>query len=374
MINFANPLENNKKYKSKILFKLSEVISSNKYILGNENKILENKIKKFTKAKYAITLNSGTDALICSLIAAGIKSGDEIIAPSHTATATITAIKILKAKVKFADISEEDFNVDITDLKKKISKKTKAIIVVHIYGNPAKIDKIMSLVKNKKISIIEDCAQAMGTKFKNKHVGTFGDFGCLSFFPTKNLSAIGDAGAIILNSKANYKKLLKIRQYGWNDKRISVLDGINSRCDEMQAAILNLKIDYLNEFTLNRRRIASFYNLKLAKLPLVLPVERENGKHSYHLYVIRISSKLRKKFLYFMKNNGINLGIHYYPPTHKMKTFRINIKLKNTDYISEQIVSLPMYPELKNKELNYIVNKIKLFFNKNKYSKFALSI
>ena len=127
MINFANPLENNKKYKSKILFKLSEVISSNKYILGNENKILENKIKKFTKAKYAIALNSGTDALICSLIAAGIKSGDEIIAPSHTATATITAIKTLKAKVKFADISEEDFNVDVTDLKKKYLKKLRLL-------------------------------------------------------------------------------------------------------------------------------------------------------------------------------------------------------------------------------------------------------
>jgi dTDP-4-amino-4,6-dideoxygalactose transaminase len=364
MINFASPIENNKKYKSKILFKLSKVISSNKYILGNENKILEKKIKEFTKAKYAITLNSGTDALICSLIAAGIKSGDEVIAPSHTATATITAIKSLKARVKFADISKEDFNIDITDLKKKISKKTKAIIVVHIYGNPAEIDKIISLAKNKKISIIEDCAQAMGTKFKNKHVGTFGDFGCLSFFPTKNLSAIGDAGAIILNSKANYEKLLKIRQYGWNDKRISVMDGINSRCDEMQASILNLKIDDLNKFILNRRRIASFYNKKLAKLPIILPIEREKGKHSYHLYVIRISSKLRKKFLHFMKKKGVNLGIHYYPPTHTMKIFKTNIKLKNTDYISKQIVSLPMYPELKNEELNYIVNKIKLFFNK----------
>lgn len=366
MINFANPFENNKSFKSKILSRLSKVISSNQYILGKENKLLEKKIKKFTKAKYAIAVNSGTDALICSLIAAGVKNGDEVIAPAHTATATITAIKTLKAKIKFVDINKDDFNVCVFDLKKKISKNTKAIIVVHIYGNSAKIDKILSLVKGKKISVIEDCAQAMGTKFKNQHVGTFGDYGCLSFFPTKNLSAIGDAGAIILNKKINYEKLKKIRQYGWNSKRISVIDGINSRCDEMQAAILNIKINYLNKFIEKRKKIALRYSDSLKNLPITLPKENKYCDHSYHLYVIRVSEKLRDKFIMYLKKKRINVGIHYYPPCHLMKNFKCKTNLLNTEIISKEIISLPNYPELSEKQLLFITSTIKKFFNSKK--------
>ena len=273
-------------------------------------------------------------------------------------------MKLLNLKIKFVDIDVSDYNLDPEDLKKKITKNSKAIIVVHIYGNPSNIVKIKKIAKKFNLILIEDCAQAIGTKYLNKHVGTFGDFGCFSFFPTKNLSAIGDAGAVIVNKKNLYDKLLRIRQYGWNEKRVSIMTGINSRCDELQAAILNIKLESLNKFILKRRRIANFYDNNLIDLPIVLPKERKKGKHSYHLYVIRISPKLRKKFMVYMKKKGINLSIHYYPPTHKMKSFYSKTKLKNTEYISKQIVSLPMYPELKLKELNYITKSIKSFFKK----------
>jgi len=365
-INFANPHKNNIFLIKKIKKKINNVIYSNKYILGDENQILQKKIEAYTGSKYAVTLNSGTDAILCSLIASNMKHNDEILVPSHTATATISVLKLLNLKIKFVDIDLSDYNLDIKDLQKKITKKSKAIIAVHIYGNPSNIIKIKKIANKFKLILIEDCAQAMGTKFLNKHVGNFGDFGCFSFFPTKNLSAIGDAGAVIVNKKNLYHKLLKIRQYGWNKKRASVITGINSRCDELQAAILNVKIDNLDKYIFKRRKIADFYNKSLANLPIVLPKERKKGKHSYHLYVIRIYANLRKKFMVYMKKQGINLGIHYYPPNHKMKSFKSNNTLKNTDFISKQIVSLPIYPELKLKELVYITSRIKSFFKKNK--------
>jgi dTDP-4-amino-4,6-dideoxygalactose transaminase len=366
MLNFFSPLESNKIYKNKILSSISKVIDSGKYILGDNVRTFEKNICKYLKAKYAVAVNSGTDALVASMICLNISSDDEVIVPSHTATATISSIKLLKAKPVYVDINTSDYTIDTTKLLKLITSKTKAIIGVHIYGHPCENLKITEICKNKKIFYIEDCAQAMGSEINNKKIGTFGDLSCFSFYPTKNLSAVGDAGAVVTDNYNYYKKILKIRQYGWNEKRISVTQGINSRCDELQAAILNIKIKFLDKCINKRRFIAKFYNKNLKNLPISLPVEKSLCKHSYHLYVIRVNKFIRNNFLEYMKKKKIILGIHYDPPCHMMKNFRsTEFKLSNTEKISKEIVSLPIYPELSKKDLNKVIKNIILFFKKN---------
>jgi dTDP-4-amino-4,6-dideoxygalactose transaminase len=371
MLNYSSPLENNKKIKKKILHAISNTIDSGQYILGNNVKIFERKLAKYLKVKYVIALNSGTDALVASLLCINVIKNDEIIVPSHTATATISSIQLLGAKPVFADINLENYTIDTKNISTLITSKTKAIIGVHIYGHPCDNFEIIKICNKNKIYFIEDCAQAIGSEFNKKKIGTFGDFGCFSFFPTKNLSAIGDAGAVVTNNYNYYQKLKKIRQYGWDKKRISVVNGINSRCDELQAAILNIKIKFLDQYIQKRRAVAKFYNHHLKKFPVTLPEENINCKHSYHLYVIRVRNSIRDSFIKFMKSKKIFLGIHYQRPTHLMCNFKKSkIYLRNTEKISKEIVSLPMYPELSRKKLLRIFKQINLFYKKyNKQDK-----
>jgi dTDP-4-amino-4,6-dideoxygalactose transaminase len=365
MLNFFSPFEGNKVHKKNILSSISKVIDSGKYILADNVKIFEHNLCKYLKAKYSVAVNSGTDALVISMMCLNINADDEVIVPSHTASATISSIKLLKAKPVYVDINELDYTLNINQLLGLITSKTKAIIGVHIYGHPCDNLKIIKICKKQKIFYIEDCSQAIGSEFNKKKIGTFGDLSCFSFYPTKNLSAIGDAGAIVTNNYNYYKKILKIRQYGWNKKRISVIQGLNSRCDEVQAAILNIKIKFLDENINKRRSIAKFYNKNLKKLPISLPVEKNFCKHSYHLYVIRVDKSVRNNFIKYMKKKKIILGIHYDPPTHMMKGFKsTEFHLHNTKKISKEIVSLPMYPELSKNNLDRVVKYIILFFKK----------
>jgi dTDP-4-amino-4,6-dideoxygalactose transaminase len=363
MLNFSAPLKNNKALKLIIQKKISKVINEGRYILGKNVKTFEINLANYLKVKYVIAMNSGTDALIAALMCIDIKPNDEIIVPSHTATATISSIKLLKAKPIFIDINLSSYTIDVRKISKLITSKTKAIVGVHIYGHPCNNFEIIKICNEYNLFFIEDCAQAIGCEFKGKKLGTFGDFGCFSFFPTKNLSAIGDAGAIVTNNYNHYLKLIKIRQYGWNEKRVSVVDGINSRCDEIQAAILNVKIKFLDIYIRKRREVAKFYNKYLKKFPLILPVENDECKHSYHLYVIRIKKSIRSAFIKFLKKEKIFLGIHYDPPTHKMNNFITHKNnLFNTEKICKEIVSLPMYPELSKKNLFKVYNAINSFF------------
>jgi dTDP-4-amino-4,6-dideoxygalactose transaminase len=365
MLNYSSPLENNKKINKKIFDVISNTINSGQYILGKNVKLFEEKLAKYLRVKHVIALNSGTDALIVSLMCINVGKNDEVIVPSHTATATISSIQLLGAKPVFADINLENYTIDTKKISALITSRTKAIIAVHIYGHSCDNFEILKICKKNKIYFIEDCAQAIGSELNEKKLGTFGDFGCFSFFPTKNLSAIGDAGAVVTNNYNYYKKLKKIRQYGWNEKRISMVNGINSRCDELQAAILNVKIKFLDQYIKKRRKVAKFYNFYLKKLPIILPVEDANCKHSYHLYVIRVRKSIRDLFIHFMKRKKIFLGIHYKKPTHLMYNFNKNkIYLKNTEKISKEIISLPMYPELSRKKLLKIFKEINLFYRK----------
>ncbi len=358
MIYFANPKSEYLYLKNQIDRKIRDVLNSNSYILGNEVKKFEKNFSKYLGIKYSLGVSNGTDALILALKAIDIKQGDEVITTSHTAFATIAAIREVGAIPVFIDIKEDDFTIDTKYLEKKITKKTKAIIVVHIYGNPADVLAVQKIAKKKKLILIEDCAQAHGAEYDKKKVGTFGDFSCFSFYPTKNLSTFGDAGMISTNNHKFFKRLKLSREYGWIKKNFSVKDGYNKRLDELHAAILNIKLSYLEKFNNKRILIAKKFLNSIKSKKIIMPKMSNLKKHVFHLFVVRVKNNERLKFLNYLKKNGIIAGIHYPIPNHKQKPYKRfhKSKLPVTDKISKEIVSLPNFPLLSNKEVNKIIN------------------
>jgi len=363
MIFFANPKSEYLFLKKKIDSKIKAVLNSNSYILGKQVKNFEKNFSKYLGIKYCVGVSNGTDAIIMALKAIDIKKGDEIITTSHTAFATIAAITDVGATPVFIDIKEDDFTINTQKIVNKITKKTKAIIAVHIYGNPVDILKIKKISKKWKITLIEDCAQAHGAEYNKKKVGTFGDFSCFSFYPTKNLSTFGDAGIICTNNIKMYKKIKLLREYGWIKKNLSIRDGSNKRLDEIHAGILNVKLAYLDKLNNKRITIANKFLKKIRSEKLILPKVTNNKKHVFHLFVLRIKNMKRDQFLKYLKKNKISAGIHYPLPNHRQKPFRKyhKTKLPVTDKISNEIVSIPNYPLLKTKEVNKIINTINNF-------------
>lgn len=354
----------NRQYKSQkngINKAVSGVLKSKNYILGENVGAFENEFASYIGARYCIGVNSGTDALILSLRALEIGPGDEVITPSHTAVATIAAIVAVGAKPIFLDILESNFTVDIDKAHKLITKKTKAIIVVHIYGQPCKMDEISTFVKLHQLWLIEDCAQSTGAEFKGRKVGTFGDLSCFSFYPTKNLGAIGDGGAVLTNNYRLYRKIQNDRQYGWDSKKNIKKFGIISRLDELQAAILRVKLKQLDDDNRKRIILANQYFYKLKSLNIFLPNHSVHELHVYHLFVIR--TKKRDVLINNLAELGIQLGIHYKKPGHKYfsevergkKTYK---DLSVTNRVSKEIVSLPIYPQLTFRTVNYICDQI----------------
>ena len=362
----TDPSKADLKIKSLILKNISNVIKKKNYVLGDNVEKFEKEFSNFCGSKYAVGVNSGTDALIISLMSLKIKPGDEIILPSHSASGTATAVVAVGAKPIFADIDPKTFLIDINDVKKKITKKTKVIIPVHIYGQSCEIDTLLNLSKSKKIKIVEDCAQGHGTKFKNTHVGNFGSTGCFSFYPTKNLGAIGDGGCVITNNKKLYERLKILRNFGWEKKFDSSIIGLNSRLDEIQASILRIKLRRLNSYNNYRKNIAKKYSKFLSKNTHIdLPTLSKNSNHTYHQYVIKVSKKNRNKLIEYCKNKQVILGIHYPIPLHKQKAFIMKkYFLPHVEKISKEIISLPIFPYLKINDQMKIINLIIKFFKK----------
>ena len=351
--------------RKKILQSLDKVFKSNKLFFGKELETLEKNFIKKNKSKYGVGVKSGTEALIIALKTLNISNKDEVITVSNTAIPTLSAIKAVGANVKFVDVNEY-YLMNIDDLKKKITKKTKAIIAVHLYGQSCDMTKICAIAKKNNIKVIEDCAQAHGAQHKDIFVGNFGDIGCFSFYPTKNLGAYGDGGFITTNNFDLYKKIRRIRYYGieqlnpkskFNNKYYSFEDGINSRLDEVQSSILNLKIKYLKNNLLKKKNLAEIYNKHLNIENLTLPKINPDNKHTYHQYVVR--SKNRELILKNLKKKNIYLNIIYPYPTHIMPPFKKKIKLKNTEKFSKEIFSLPIYPNLTKKTQMEIINSLK---------------
>ena len=362
----TDPSIEDSKIEKKILQNISKIIKKKNYVLGENVKLFEKEFSKFSSAKFTVGVNSGTDAIIISLLSQNIGNGDEVILPSHSASATGMAVMLVGAKPIFVDIDEDDFLIDCNEINRKITKKTKAIIPVHIYGQSCNMKKIIEIADKNNLLIIEDCAQAHGTFYKKKHVGNFGTMGCFSFYPTKNLGGIGDGGCIITNNKKIYKKLKDLREFGWKKRYDSSVVGLNSRLGEIQAAILRIKLKKLNFYNKERNKIANNYYKKLNKLKSIkLPKLTVNSNHTYHQFVIKVDQSIRDKLIHFCKMNNVMLGIHYPTPLHKQRAFiKKNFKIKIVEKISKQIVSLPIFPYLSLAKQDKIIRIISLFINR----------
>jgi dTDP-4-amino-4,6-dideoxygalactose transaminase len=363
-IPFNNLQLTNIKYKRKFQSFLTNCINSSNFIKGKYNKLLEKLIKEQFSIKYTLLVNSGTDALIIAIKVLDLKKGDEVITTANTWISSAYAVALNGATPVFVDINEENFQMDINSFKKKINKKTKALIVTHLYGCPNDMDVIKKICKRSNIKIIEDAAQAHMAKYKNKIVGNFGDIAILSFYPSKNLGALGDGGAIITNSRSLYKQSLLFANYGSNffkdiDHKII---GINSRLDELQAAFLSEKIKDIKQDIKRRNALAKIYDLLCANIGIKSIKIPSGSLSSYHLYPVIIKSKrdLVKKLLL---KKGIECQIHYKKPIHLQTAFKyLNYKKKSlpiTEKISNQILSLPFYSGISNSKIQYIFNTLR---------------
>ncbi|MGV8948015.1 MAG: DegT/DnrJ/EryC1/StrS family aminotransferase [Candidatus Paracaedibacter sp.] len=336
-------------YKQEIMEAVHKVFEKGPYILGAEVEAFEQEFSNFHNLKYAVGVGSGTDALALTLKAYRIGAGDEVITVSHTALATAAAIVIAGATPVLVDIEENYFTMDPKTIEAAITPQTKAIIPVHLYGQPCDMDAIMAIADKHHLIVIEDCAQAHGATYKGKIVGSIGHAGCFSFYPTKNLSAIGDGGGVITDDHQICERLKRLRQYGWDEDRVSQEPGVVSRLDEIQAAILRIKLKYLNEDNQKRRLIAKNYTTLLKSTKLTYPEVRPDCEHVFHLYVIQTKSQgnLKKSLAEY----GIEAGIHYTHPIHMHPGYLNKIKispagLSVTNKIIQEILTLPVYPEL----------------------------
>jgi dTDP-4-amino-4,6-dideoxygalactose transaminase len=341
---------------------IEKVMASGGFILGEDVGLFEKEFASYCGAKYGIGVNSGTDALFLACLACGISKDDEVITPTYTYIATSFGISMAGAKPVFVDTEEKTYSIDVSKIEKAITKKTKAILLVHLYGHAADMDPIMRIAKKHKLKVIEDCAQAHGALYKNKKVGSFGDAACFSFYPTKNLGAYGDAGMVVTSSEEVRDRVLLLRDYGRKGRYENIIKGYNSRLDTMQAAILRVKFKYLDEWNEKRRQNADLYTklFKEKKAEITLPCEADYAKHVYHQYTIRM--KNRKEVIEKLALKGINPLIHYPIPIHLQECYR-ELGYKKGDFpvaekCCEEIMSLPMYPELTEEEIKYVVDTI----------------
>ncbi len=330
---------------------IRRVLNSGFYILGEEVKKFEENFSKYTGTDYAVGVNSGSDALFLALKSIGVGKGDEVITVSHTFISTVDAISRSGAKPVFVDINHDTYCMDVSKIEEKITEKTKAILPVHLYGHPADMDPICKLKEDYGLYVIEDACQAHGAEYNGKKAGSIGDMGCFSFYPTKNLGAYGDGGAVVTDNEEIKEKLIQMRNYGQSEKYHHDFVGVNSRLDELQAVILQTKLKHLDKWIERRRKNAEIYRRLLQDSDVILPVEKRFAKHAYHLYVIRSKNRdyLKKKLL----QNDINAQIHYPIPVHKQKAYLNfnDFKLDTTDKICNEILSLPLHPWMDYEEI-----------------------
>ena len=347
-----------KLFDNKINKEVLKVLASGNYILGNNVTKLENDMKKYLESKYTLSCNSGTDALILSLRALDIGNNDEVITSPFTYFATAEAISLVGAKPIFADINPETFNINPMNIKKLISKRTKAIMSVNIFGQACELNEINSIAKENALYHIEDCAQSFGATYMSKQSGTFGDMGCFSFFPTKNLGCFGDGGLISIKNKKHFDKIKKLRTHGGIKRNQHDFIGYNSRLDEIQAAVLCIKLKYIKKLLKQRKNIAEKYYNLICNKKIKLPSCSLNANHTYNQFTLRVQN--RTKFLNHLDKYSIPYGIYYSQPIYKYKAY------SNSDYkllpmvekVTKECVSLPIYPELPINDVNNICNVV----------------
>jgi len=359
------------------LLKITQnVFDQGVFVLGKNVLEFENEFANYTGSKYGVGVGSGTEALSLSLQALGVNPGDEVIMPAN-AYPTVFAITGIGAIPKPVDVDLDTHCMDPEKLAKALSKKTKAVIIVHMYGRPADIIAISKITRAMKVPLIEDCAHAHGLEIgiknhelgiKNKSMkkaGTYGTVGCFSFYPTKNLGALGDGGMVVTDHEEIAEKLKLLRMYGEKKRYVSITLGRNSRLDELQAAYLRVKLRYLDAWNKKRATIASWYTAALSKCPIAVPSMGFNQSHVFHLYVIR--SKNRDALKDYLETKGIGTGIHYPTPVSLIPSMKyLGYKpgdFPNSERASKEVLSLPMYPELEDYEVKFITNTIGNYFS-----------
>jgi dTDP-4-amino-4,6-dideoxygalactose transaminase len=340
---------------------LNSVLESQQFILGPKLGKFEIEIAEFLGAGFAVGVASGTDALILALRAANVGPGDEVIVPSFSFLATAECASLLGATPVFADIVPQTFTLDPASVERKITGRTRAIIPVHLYGQAADMDPILEFAAQHKLTVVEDNAQAIGATYKERHTGTLGDFGCLSFFPSKNLGAWGDGGMIVTNSQEKTKRLRSLRNYGGTQKYMSDEIGWNSRLDEIQAAVLRVKLRHLKEWNRLRRAQAARYDSLLGNLPgLVIPRRADWGEHVFHQYTIRVRE--RDKVQNWLSQRSIASTVYYPVPLHLQPAYAFlgytTGDLPESERAAAEALSLPIYPELKAEQIAFIAGEI----------------
>lgn len=365
-VEFVDLKRQNKIFKKALLKTIEEIVDEATFLMGKPLERFEKNFAKFCHRKYCVGLNSGTDALMLALLAYGIKRGDEVITVPNSYFSTAMVVSNIGAKVIFVDISPENFTIDPDKIEAKITKRTKAILPVHLYGQTADMDPIVKLAKKYHLQIIEDCCQAHGAEYKGKRV-PFTETGAFSFYPGKNLGAFGDGGAVVTDNKKVKDELELLRNDGSRKKYEHLSLGYKSRLDALQAAILDFKLKHLSDFTRKRRRAATLYNKYLADIKEVMPPqEMVYAYHVYHLYVIKCLR--RDKLQEHLAKAGVTTIIHYPTPIHLQKPYRKQGYKRGDFPITEEkakrILSLPMFPEITEEEIKYIAEKIKDFYLK----------
>ena len=339
-----------------------DVLRSGAYILGPNTKALEQEFAQYLGTKHAIGLNSGTDALHLALRALDIGKGDEVITVAFTFVATTESIEIVGATPVFVDIDPDTFNMDVTQIESKITPRTKAIMPVHLYGQPANMEVIMDIAKRHNLYVIEDCCQAIGAELNGKKVGSFGDIGCYSFFPTKNLGGMGDGGMAVTNSDYLKDRMTALRNHGGAVRYHHDEIGVNSRLDEIQSAILRVKMNYIDEWNKMRREVSQWYTvLFIGCEDVVTPKELDNTYCVYHQYTIKVPN--RDAVQKMLQENGVGAMLYYPIPLHMQKVHaHLGYKmgdLPHTEYNTQHVMSLPMFAELTFEEQKEIVEKVK---------------
>jgi dTDP-4-amino-4,6-dideoxygalactose transaminase len=360
--------------KEEIQKEINEVLDNTAFVCGKKVRAFEEAFAREHGAKHCLGLSSGTDALHMAYWCLGIGIGaqmasgrlkpelDEVLVPVNTYIATSETITIAGARPVFVDHEQDSFNMDPGKIEEAITPRTKAIAVVHLYGQPADIDPIVEISKKHKLFLIEDCSQAHLSEYKRRKVGTFGNVGTFSFYPGKNLGAYGEAGAVITNDEALYQKMLRFRQHGAINKYVHEIEGHNYRMEEMQAAVLGVKLKHLAKWTDSKRKVAEKYRQLLSGIPQVTaPMEMRNNMHVYHLFVIRVPD--RDALADHLKMHGIDTGLHYPAPLHLQEAYQYLGHKKGDFPVAEkccnEILSLPMFAEMSDEQIQFVADKIK---------------
>lgn len=337
---------------------IESVLESGWYVLGEEVEAFESEFSEYVGTNHGVGMNSGSDALFLSLKALGVDDGDEVITVSHTYVSTADAIVRNGATPVFVDVDPETYTIDVSAIEDAITPDTEAIVPVHLYGHPVDMEPLLEIAEEHEIAVVEDAAQAHGAEYRGQSVGSMGDAACYSFYPVKNLGAYGDGGFVATDDESLAKELRTLRDMGSTEKYHHDRVGVNSRLDEVQAAALRIKLNYLDEWNETRNRIAAWYDDMLPS-DVTIPVEREWAEHVYHLYVIRVDD--RNDLESYLQDNGVKTLIHYPIPVHKQESYEqfSDCSLPVTEQITDEILSLPMSPWHTEEEISEVVTTVR---------------